>query len=139
MRAPTHPPKRIHPFVSKHYRYAVVGASSNPEKYGNIVFHDLRKGNYAVFPVNPKETKVDGRKCFPTLMAIAPSVDVVVVVVPPAVGLTILDQAKQAGVKKLWFQPGAESEEIRTRARALGLEIRADGACIMVARRVLGI
>lgn len=131
------PLKRIHDFVSSHYRYAVVGASDNPEKYGHVVFEDLRMAGWNVYPVNPKGKTIAGARCYPTLAAIHPPVDVAVVVVPPAIGLTILEPAKRAGVKKLWFQPGAESADIRAKARTLGLQVQADGSCLMVARRLL--
>lgn len=131
--------KQVHRFISKHYRYAVVGASSNPEKYGNVVFNDFFRAGFHVYPVNPNEQSIEGQRAYPTLEAIAPPVDVAVVVVPPTVGLTILDRAKSANVTKLWFQPGAQSEEIRKRAQQLGLDIQANGSCIMVTRRTLGV
>ncbi len=126
-------------FIDKHLRYAVVGASANRKKYGNIVFRDLLSANFLVVPIHPKETTVEGKPCFSTLTAVKNGVDVAVVVVPPAVGLSVLDDAKAAGVTKVWFQPGAESAAIRKRAAALGLDIQDDGSCVMVARRFLGI
>ncbi len=132
------PLKFAHPFVSKHYRYAVVGASANPEKYGAIVFFDLLHDGFMVTPVNPKLDQLGGVPAVARLQDVAPAPDVAVVVVPPTVGLGVLDDAVAAGIRKLWFQPGAESDEIRRKAVALGLEIVADGSCIMVTRRLLG-
>lgn len=131
--------RHLQPFVGKHLRYAVVGASADPKKYGNVVFNDFRRAGFTVYPVNPKQKTIEGQRCYPTLAAIHPPVNVAVVVVPPAVGLTILDQAKAAGVKLIWFQPGAESEAIQRKARQLGIAARADGSCLMVTRRLLGI
>lgn len=131
------PLKRIHDFISSHYRYAVVGASDDPSKYSHVVFQDLRRAGWHVSPVNPEHQTVAGLKSYPSLKAIHPPVDVAVFVVPPAIGLSLLDDAKLAGVRKLWFQPGAESEEIRAKAKMLGLQIQADGSCLMVARRLL--
>lgn len=124
-----------HLFISKHYRYAIVGASADPKKYGNIVFFDLKNAGYMVTPVNPKLGELGGVKAAGTLKDVRPVPDVAVVVVPPAVGLSILDDAKAAGVKKLWFQPGAESEEIREKSKHLGLAIVADRSCIMIVRK----
>lgn len=133
------PLKTVHPFVSKHYRYAVVGASANPEKYGHTVFFDLRHAGFEVVPVNPKLRELDGVRAYARLQDIQLPPDVAVVVVPPAVGLTIVDEAAAAGVKKLWFQPSAESSEIREKAEKLGLQIVADGSCIMVVHRQFGL
>lgn len=129
----------LHPFIAKHYRYAIVGASDNPEKYGNIILRDLLRANFTVLPVNPKGGKVEGLRVYKSLKEIHPAPDVAVVVVPPSVGLAILDDAKAAGVTRLIFQPGAESEGIRTKAKQLGLNALADGSCVMVMRRMLGV
>ena len=133
------PLKTVHPFLSKHYRYAVVGASRNPAKFGYIVFFDLLHANFAVTPVNPKLKELGGVKAVARLQDLRPRPDVAVVIVRPEAGLTVLDDAVAAGMKKLWFQPGAESAEIREKAGKLGLEIVADGSCIMVARRLFNL
>ena len=41
---------------------AFVGASNNRQKWGGIVFRNLRVGGYAgkMYPVNPNEEKVQG-------------------------------------------------------------------------------
>ncbi len=131
------PLKAVHPFLSKHYRYAVVGASSNPAKYGNIVFRDLCDAGFTVVPVNPKLEELGGVKAVASLKDVVPAADVAIVVVPSEVGLGVLDDAKAAGVNKLWFQPGAESDEIIKAAKQWKIAVMADGSCIMVARRLL--
>ncbi|MBI4090017.1 MAG: CoA-binding protein [Candidatus Kerfeldbacteria bacterium] len=133
------PLKSIHPFVSKHFRYAVVGASADSEKFGNVIFYDLLHAGFIVVPVNPKLSELGGVSAVGRLQDVTPKPDVAVVVVPPSVGLTVIDDAVAAGIKKLWFQPGAESPEVIQRAREKGLEVVADGSCIMVVRRQLGL
>lgn len=125
-------------FLNSQFVYAVVGASRNHEKYGHKVLRDLAEAGWKVVGVHPTETDIDGVPVFSGLNVVTPKPDVAVVVVPPAVGLHILDDAKAAGITRLWFQPGAESPDIVQHAKELGLEIQADGACIMVARRHLG-
>jgi len=138
-RLPRVPLKHVHPLVGKHYRYAVVGASADPEKFGHIVFFDLKHSGFPVVPVNPKLIELGGVPAVRRLQDITPPPDVAVVVVPPAVGVKILDDAKEAGIPRLWFQPGAESEEIRRKAAELGLKALANGSCIMVARRLMDV
>jgi uncharacterized protein len=41
---------------------------------------------------------------------------------PPQVGVSVLDGIKQKGVKELFVNPGAESDELMTKAEALGLD-----------------
>jgi len=126
---------RFSPFLNRSFTYAVVGATTNTDKYGYRVLKDLAGAGFNVIGVNPKYTGIDGIPVYPTVADIPEKPDVLSVVVPPEVGLTILDEAKAAGISKLWFQPGAESQAIQDKAKLLGLDIMADGSCIMVERK----
>ncbi len=125
-------------FINKAYSYALVGATSNREKYGYKVLKDLTGAGFNIVGVNPKYQEIEGIKVYSSLKEIQPKPDVVIFVVPPEVGLKVLDEVAELNIKKVWFQPGAESEAIRQRAKELNLEAMADGSCIMVVRRNLG-
>lgn len=124
-------------FLQSGYRYAVVGATTNELKYGYRVLQDLHCAGITVVGVNPKYRAITGIPCYPSLGELPWHPDVLVVVVPPAVGLQILEQAAKLSMTKLWFQPGAESEAIAAQAQRLGLSLNDPGTCIMVARRLL--
>jgi predicted CoA-binding protein len=111
--------------------WAVVGASSNPEKVGHKIFSLLRRYGYTVYPVNPKETAIDGRKCYATLADLPVVPDAVDVVVPPAVALEISRQCHDLGIKRVWFQPGVADSEVIAAAGSLRLEF-VHGRCVMV-------
>ncbi len=125
------------PFLLSRLHYAVVGATTDRAKYGYRVLMDLHQAGFSVVGVNPKYHEVEGITCYPTLASVPHKPDVAIVVVPPQVGLVVLDEVAALGITKAWFQPGAESEAIRTKAKSLGLTAQADGSCIMVARRAL--
>jgi predicted CoA-binding protein len=42
-------------FINKNYTYALVGASENPKKYGNIILNDFNDNGYHIIPVNPND------------------------------------------------------------------------------------
>ncbi len=58
-------------------------------------------------------------------------------VVPPSVGDEILAQAKALSITRVWFQPGAESDNLMMHAKRLGITTNDPGTCIMVARRLI--
>jgi predicted CoA-binding protein len=124
----------IKDFFDKNYLYTVIGATIDETKYGYKVLKDLVGAEYKVVGMNPKYKNIDSIVCYSSLELISPKPDVVVFVVPPAVGLQILDQVKQLDINKVWFQPGAESDEIREKIKKLNLDGMADGSCIMVSR-----
>jgi predicted CoA-binding protein len=91
-------------------KFAVIGATDDPQKYGNQVVKNLKERGYEVYPVNPRIEKLEGLKCYPTVADIPVKVDVVDFVVPPAVTEVILRQCKALGLDRIWLQPGSESE-----------------------------
>lgn len=91
-------------------RFAVVGASDNPSKYGNKIVKNLMSRDYEVYPVNPKLKEVEGLRCYPSIAEVPVRVDVVDFVVPPQATEEILKQCKDLGLDRVWLQPGSESE-----------------------------
>jgi uncharacterized protein len=91
-------------------KFAVVGATDNPEKYGNQIVKNLIKRGYEVYPVNPRLKELEGLTCYPGLSDIPVKVDVVDFVVPPAATEVILKQCKELGLSHIWLQPGSENE-----------------------------
>lgn len=115
-------------------RWAVVGASTSPAKWGYRVYDALRRSGYDVYPVNPRAPEIDGRECFGQLAALPEVPAVVCVVLPPKLGFHVAEEAAELGIPYIWFQPGAESPENVSRARHLGLKV-ITGACAIVARK----
>ena len=62
---------------------AVVGASTNPEKYSNKVASYLVEQGYRIIPVNPSEEEVLSEGAFETVEQIPEQIDVVDVYLPP--------------------------------------------------------
>ena len=112
--------------------FAVVGASADRAKYGNKVLRCYQQHGLPVVGVHPKLTTVEGLPCHPSLVA-AGGARAVSVVAPPAAAAAIVADAAAAGVKHLWFQPGAEQAAAIATARQLGIEVIADGPCLLVA------
>lgn len=92
-------------------KFAVVGATDNPEKYGNRIVINLKSRGYEVYPVNLKLKELEGLSCYPHLADIPVKVDVVDFVVPPAATEEILKQCKALGLNRVWLQPGSESDK----------------------------
>jgi uncharacterized protein len=111
--------------------YAVIGASENREKYGNIVYRYLRAKNFVVFPVNPHLSEVEGDACYPSVSSLPEEVKSVIFVVPPAVTDQVVRECKTRGVTAVWMQPGAESSSAIAFARKHGIAA-VYNACIMV-------
>ena len=103
---------------------AVIGASNDRRKYGNKSLRAHLAQGYEAYPVNPNEAEVEGLKAYSRLSDIPiDHLDRITVYVPPHVGITLLEEIKQAKADEVWFNPGSESPELMKRAEQLGLDI----------------
>lgn len=113
-------------------RIAVVGASNDPAKYGNIIVRHLAAKGYTVLPVNPHETQIAGLPAYPNLSAVPAPIHIVNVVTHPGVTKGILEEASRLGLPAVWLQDGSYDEAVlEVAARAPFKTVHE--ACIMVA------
>ena len=78
---------------------AVIGASPNPDKVGYSVLRNLLPFDGEVYPVNPNESEILGRKVYPSISSISEEVDLAVVAVPAKMVPDIIGEAGGKGVK----------------------------------------
>jgi len=100
---------------------AVIGASKDRSKYGNKAVRAYLLNDFKVYPVNPKEETIEGLKAYRSILEIPEEVDRATLYVPPNVGLKVIEEIAEKGVKELYFNPGSESAELVEKARKLGL------------------
>ncbi len=112
--------------------FAVVGASTSREKYGNRVLRCYWRAGRAAYPVNPTATVIEGAACYANLAALPEKPHGVSLITPPRVSEAVVDEALALGVKFLWFQPGAEHDGAIAKARDAGCTVIAHGPCLLV-------
>lgn len=112
--------------------YAVVGATSNRDKYGNKVLRCYQQHGLEAFPINPRAAEIEGLKAYPGLESLPKRVTGISVITPSGITEAVVQEAIRAGVKRIWMQPGAESPEAIRAAEAAGIEVIAGGPCLLV-------
>ncbi|GAB7348321.1 hypothetical protein MBLNU459_g6298t1 [Dothideomycetes sp. NU459] len=105
-------------------RFAVAGASSDPSKFGHKIFAWYLQHSLPVTPLNPSRPSVSvSSSSYPTVpdpAALAnPSETGLSVITPPAVTRTLLREAKDAGVRAVFLQPGSFDDELLEEAKRL--------------------
>lgn len=115
--------------------WAVVGASTNPEKYGNRIFRTLRSAGYTVYGVNAGGGEIDGQTLYPSLAALPQKPQVVDLVVPPPVTEQVVQECAALDLTRVWMQPGSESEAAIRYCHEHGIRV-VHGACAMIHKRV---
>jgi predicted CoA-binding protein len=101
---------------------AVIGASSNRSKFGNRAVRAFQQQGYTVVPINPHETEVEGLKTYPSVLDVPGTIDMASIYLPPAIGEQVIGEIAQKGIVEVWLNPGAESDELIARARALHIQ-----------------
>jgi len=114
--------------------WAVVGATDNEDKFGHKIYKMLKKAGYRVFPINPGLQTVMGDECYPSLTALPEKPDAVNFVVPPKVGEKIVAECAVLGIKNIWLQPGANSDNVVNAAKKADLNVICQ-SCILVEAR----
>ncbi|NBU97504.1 MAG: CoA-binding protein [Spirochaetia bacterium] len=119
---------------NKDVKIALIGATNDTTKYGNVIYRDLKRKNISIFGINPKATTIEGDKAYHSIEDLGFIPDILNFVIPPTIALPIIVKAIQGGYDNFWLQPGAESEEIITLLEKSGKNFLAH-ACVMVETR----
>jgi len=128
MRDPTDPIERFLDSPA----FGVVGASPHRHKYGNKVLRCYQQNGRRAIPVNPHEQEVEGAACVASVLDLAEDVRSISVITPPPVTERVVDEAIRKGIRNVWMQPGAESERAVAACKAAGINVIADGSCVLV-------
>lgn len=102
---------------------AILGASNDRNKFGNKAVRAFQRQGYTVYPVNPKETEIEGLRAFKSIRDVPVRPKMVSVYLPPPVVLKILPDIAARGCDELWLNPGTESAEVLAEAERLGLNV----------------
>ncbi|CRK12541.1 hypothetical protein BN1708_010541 [Verticillium longisporum] len=105
--------------------FAVVGASSNPAKFGHKIFAWYHAQSISATPVNPTAATVTAlgqeHAAVPNLSALPrPKETSVSIITPPAATLKVLKEARELGIPAVWLQPGSFDDAVIAYAREEG-------------------
>jgi predicted CoA-binding protein len=112
--------------------FGVVGASPRRNKYGNKVLRCYQQNGRRAIPVNPREAVIEGVACVASVGDLPAEVKSISVITPPAVTERIVEDAIRKGIENVWMQPGAESTRAIEACEAAGINVIADGSCVLV-------
>lgn len=111
-------------------KWAVIGVTNDKEKYGYQIYNKLKQNNKIVYGINPKYNNIDDNIIYPDLESINDSIDIVVFVVNPGIGIKYLDDIINKNIKTIWLQPGTESNELVLKAKNSNINVIE--ACVLV-------
>jgi predicted CoA-binding protein len=91
----------------------------------------MLSAGYDIIPVNPSETKILGRECYPDLRSIPGGAEIVDIFRAPSAVPPIVEEAISIRANVVWMQFGVIHEQAARRALEAGLEVVMD-RCVKV-------
>jgi uncharacterized protein len=102
--------KQIHEFLDSQ-PIALVGVSRNPKKFGYSAFKELREKGMKIIPVNPLADEILGEKSYPNVKMLPPEVQGIIILTKKDKTASVIRDAKEKGIKRIWIQQMADSKE----------------------------
>lgn len=117
---------------------AIVGLSPKENRPSNMVGRYLLNAGYTIYPVNPGQQKILGETCYPDLLSIPRSIDIVDIFRKSEDVLQVVEQVIEMNPlpRAVWMQQGIINEPAADLARSKGIFVVMD-RCIKVDHNTL--
>lgn len=136
--------KIIEEFLAQRH-LAVVGVSRDTKQFANAVYRRLREDGRTMYPVNASAggSPLEGDRSYERLAEVPDPLDGVIVMVPAASAATIVREAVERKIPRVWLHRGVGAGSVSAEAvqvcRDNGIAV-VDGACpLMFERPVRGV
>jgi len=100
---------------------AIIGASNNRQKFGNRAVRAFRRAGYEVVPIHPTESTIEGLTAYRSVLDVPGTIDMASFYVPPDIGERVIEDVARKGIAEVWLNPGADSDALVAKARALSI------------------
>ncbi|MHB9036233.1 MAG: CoA-binding protein [Armatimonadota bacterium] len=106
------------------YNVAVLGASTNPERYSYKAVKMLAEHDYGVFPVHPSEKPIGGVKCYSSLSSIPEPIDTITIYLSERNSTPLIEEIIGTHPRRVILNPGAYSYELEHRCEEVGIQVQ---------------
>ncbi len=120
-------------------KLVIAGASRNPKKFGGMVFGELKKRGFTMYPVHPLAQEIQGVRCYAGFEELPAGLDRLYIVTPAGQTAGVVEAAAGVGIRSIWIQQKSETPEALEAARKHGMKVIAGRCMMMFAEPVGGI
>lgn len=91
---------------------AVIGASTDPHKDGNVILQNILDSDFAgeIYPINPRADEVLGIKAYPSVIDVPGKIDLAVLIIPAKFCVKAMQDCASKGVKAVIIEAMGFSE-----------------------------
>jgi len=113
---------------------AIVGMSRSEKKFSAMLYKNLKGKGYRLYAVNPNFANNHKEASFDSIVSLPESIDGVVIVTPPNQTGKVVQEAISVGIKHIWIQQGAESQEAINLCEKNGINVIHNQCILMFAQ-----
>ena len=129
--------EKIQEFLSPR-EFAIAGVSRNKQKFGYVVYNELSKKGYTLYPINPHTDEIDGKKCYRSIRDLPENVNRLLIMTPKGSAIKIINDANARGFDYIWFNQKSESKEAIRMAKNEKTKIITNECILMFSEPVEG-
>ena len=117
--------------LRRYKKIAILGISPNADRPSHYVSEHMIENGYEVTGVNPGQTEVLGRPCYPALKDVPGPLEIVAIFRASEYLVEIVREAIPLAPKVLWIQLGIEDPDAELAAERAGIVV-IHRRCMMV-------
>jgi uncharacterized protein len=110
---------------------AIAGVSRDQKKFGFMVFKELKKRGYTLYPINPNTDFIGDIQCFQSVLELPAQATNLYIVTPKEITAQIMRDAVTKGIHYVWIQQKSETPEALAIANENGIKL-ISGECIFM-------
>ncbi|MBN1822513.1 MAG: CoA-binding protein [Prolixibacteraceae bacterium] len=92
-------------------KLAIAGVSRDSKKFGAVVFNDLKKKGFEIYPINPNVDEIYGEKCYRSVDELPTDAERLFIATPKKETAEVIKKAAEKGIKMIWIQLSADTPE----------------------------
>jgi len=80
---------------------ALVGASAEKGKVGNVILNNLKNFGGKLYAVNPKYSEIEGVNCYPSISELPEAVDLAIIAIPAKLVANAVEECGKKGIRNV--------------------------------------
>lgn len=109
----------------------LVGVSEKPEKFGNMIFRELKEKKYNVYQLHPNQNTLNNNPCYKTVAEVPEKLEGIIINAKSNKVIPIIKEFHEQGISNFWIQRGAHSDEAAQYCIDNGINA-INGKCILM-------
>ncbi|MBX3042083.1 MAG: CoA-binding protein [Candidatus Kapabacteria bacterium] len=110
---------------------ALIGVSEKADKFGNMIFNELKEKQINIFQLHSKHESLNNAPCYKSIDDMPEKPDGLIINVASNKTASLIEEYRKQGIQNFWIQRGSESPEAKKYCEDNNLDY-VSGKCILM-------